>query len=142
MAESDFAALDEQAFRAFHWRTTLTAGLGVFCDGYDLSSMGIVLPLILASFGHAKLSGLQSASLVASALVGSALGAIIFGVLGQRGRKRFYGFDVMILGVSALAQAFAPDLVWLTAIRFVLGIGVGADYVLSPMIMAGARQSG
>ncbi|HLI22797.1 MAG TPA: MFS transporter, partial [Stellaceae bacterium] len=60
MDASDFAALDEQAFKAFHWRTTLTTGLGVFCDGYDLSSVGIVLPLILASFGGIKLSGIAS----------------------------------------------------------------------------------
>jgi MFS family permease len=136
VAESDFAALDEQAFRAFHWRTTLTTGLGVFCDGYDLSSVGIVLPLILASFGNVKLSSLESASLAASALLGSTVGALVFGALAQAGRKRFYGFDVLILGVTAVAQAFAPNLAWLIALRFLLGIGVGADYVLSPTIMA------
>lgn len=136
MAESDFAALDEQAFQAFHWRTTLTTGLGVFCDGYDLSSVGIVLPLILASFGNVKLSSLESASLAASALIGSTVGALVFGALAQAGRKRFYGFDVLILGVTAIAQAFAPNLAWLIALRFLLGIGVGADYVLSPTIMA------
>jgi MFS family permease len=131
-----FTVLDEQRFKLFHWRTTLTTGLGVFCDGYDLTSVGIVLPLILASFGQPSLSSLESASLAASALVGAALGALLFGVLGQSGRKRFYGLDVLILGVTAIAQAFAPNLEWLIAIRFLLGIGVGADYVLSPMIMA------
>ncbi|MHB8528973.1 MAG: MFS transporter [Caulobacteraceae bacterium] len=136
MAASEFAAIDEQRFKPFHWRATLTTGLGVFCDGYDLSSVGLVLPLILASYGHATLTGVESASLAASALVGAAVGALIFGVLGQKGRKRFYGYDVLILGVAALAQAFAPDLTWLIGIRFLLGIGVGADYVLSPMIMA------
>src|SRR5947209_19527282 len=131
-----FTALDEQRFRFFHWRTTLTTGLGVFCDGYDLSSVGIVLPLVLASFGHPSLSSVESALLASSALVGAALGALLFGVLGQAGRKRFYGLDVLILGVTALAQAFAPDLNWLIFIRFLLGIGVGADYVLAPVIMA------
>jgi MFS family permease len=131
-----FTVLDEQRFRFFHWRTTLTTGLGVFCDGYDLSSVGIVLPLILASFGNAALTGVQSALLASSALVGAALGALVFGVLGQGGRKRFYGFDVLILGTTAVAQAFAPDLNWLIFIRFLLGVGVGADYVLSPVIMA------
>jgi MFS family permease len=131
-----FTVLDEQKFKLFHWRTTLTTGLGVFCDGYDLSSVGIVLPLILASFGQASLSSLESATLAASALVGAAFGALLFGVLGQSGRKRFYGLDVLILGVTALAQAFAPNIDWLIAIRFLLGIGVGADYVLSPVIMA------
>ncbi len=136
MGASDFKAIDEQRFRGFHWKATLTTGLGVFCDGYDLSSVGIVLPLILASFGHVKLSGLQSATLAASALIGATVGALIFGVLGQRGRMRFYGLDMVILGGAAVAQAFAPDVAWLIAIRFVLGLGVGADYVLSPVIMA------
>lgn len=131
-----FAAIDEQRFRSFHWLATLTTGLGVFCDGYDLSSVGLVLPQILTAFGQPSLTSLQSASLAASALIGAAIGALIFGVLGQKGRKRFYGYDVMILGLTAMLQAFAPNLMVLIALRFVLGIGVGADYVLSPMIMA------
>jgi MFS family permease len=136
VSEGGFAALDEQKFKGFHWRATLTTGLGVFCDGYDLSSLALVLPFVLASFGQASLTGVQSALLSASALVGAAIGALGFGVLGQRGRKRFYGLDVAILGIAAVAQAFAPNVTWLIAIRFVLGIGVGADYVLSPVIMA------
>jgi MFS family permease len=131
-----FAVLDEQKFKGFHWRATLTTGLGVFCDGYDLSSLALVLPFVLASFGQSSLTGVQSALLSASALVGAAIGALGFGILGQRGRKRFYGIDVAILGIAAVAQAFAPNVTWLIAIRFVLGIGVGADYVLSPVIMA------
>lgn len=136
MANTDFSVLDEQKFQAFHWRAILTTGLGVFCDGYDLSSVGLVLPLVLASFGTAEISSIQSALLAASALVGAAIGALAFGFLGQWGRKRFYGYDVLILGLAALAQAFAPNLTWLIALRFILGLGVGADYVLSPVIMA------
>ncbi len=131
----EFAAIDEQRFKAFHWRATLTTGLGVFCDGYDLSSLALVLGLVLTSFGH-ELTSAQSGWLTASALVGSALGALAFGVLAQWGRKRFYGLDVLILGFAALAQAFVPNIAWLIAVRFVLGLGIGADYVLSPVIMA------
>lgn len=136
MTATSFSAIDDEKFKAFHWRAIFTTGLGVFCDGYDLSSLGIVLPFVLASFGIAKIGGLESAFLAASALVGAALGALIFGVLGQKGRKRFYGIDVLLIGIMSIAQAFAPDLTWLIAIRFVLGIGIGADYVLSPTIMA------
>jgi MFS family permease len=131
-----FSAIDEQKFKAFHWRAIVTTGLGVFCDGYDLSSIGIVLPLVLASFGIAKIGSIQAGFLAGSALVGAAVGALIFGLLGQKGRKRFYGLDVALMGVMAIAQAFAPNLEWLIALRFVLGIGIGADYVLSPTIMA------
>jgi MFS family permease len=135
VSHADFTTIDEQKFKAFHWRATLTTGLGVFCDGYDLSSVALVLPMILKSFGHSNDPGLQG-TLSAMALAGAAIGALVFGVLGQKGRRTFYGLDVLILGIAAAAQAFAPNILWLIGIRLVLGFGVGGDYVLSPMIMA------
>lgn len=132
--DTAFSALDEEKFNRFHWRMLFTTGMGVFCDGYDLASLSIVLPLVFTSFGISHLGGVQAALLSASALLGSALGALIFGVLGQFGRKRYYGLDVLLMGLMAAAQALAPDLAWLIAFRFILGIGIGADYVLSPTI--------
>jgi MFS family permease len=131
-----FAALDEQPFKRFHWLALFTTGMGVFTDGYDLASIGLVLPLVLTSFGVAKITSLQSGMLAGSALVGAGIGALIFGALAQNGRKKYYGMDVMLMALMALAQAFAPNLWSLIGIRFVLGIGIGADYVLSPTIMA------
>jgi MFS family permease len=136
MADTHFSSLDEQQFSKFHVLAMLTTGLGVFCDGYDISSISLVLGPALHSFGINKMTNIEAGTLTASALVGSMLGALIFGFLAQNGRKRFYGIDALILGVAALAQAFMPTLAALIACRFVLGIGVGADYVLSPMIMA------
>jgi MFS family permease len=133
---SAFAQLDEEPIHRFHLLAVFTTGMGVFTDGYDLSSIGVVLPLVLASFGIDHISGLQSGLLAGSALVGAAVGALIFGALAQHGRKRYYGMDVALMAIAAAAQIFAPDLWSLIAIRFVLGIGVGADYVLSPTIMA------
>jgi MFS family permease len=131
-----FQHLDEQPIRRFHLLALVTTGMGVFTDGYDLSSVGVVLPMVLASFGIDHISGLQSGLLAGSALVGAAIGALLFGALAQRGRKRYYGMDVGLMAVAAAAQIFAPNLWSLIAIRFVLGIGIGADYVLSPTIMA------
>ncbi|MEP6861146.1 MAG: MFS transporter [Deltaproteobacteria bacterium] len=136
MAANAFAKLDDKPFSRFHLLAMFTTGMGVFTDGYDLSSIGLVLPLCLASFGVHHITGVQSGLLTGSALVGSVIGALLFGWLAQKGRKRFYGIDVGIMAAAAAVQAFAPDLWSLIAIRFVLGIGVGADYVLSPTIMA------
>ena len=136
MSVSQFAEIDEQKLQSFHVRAMLVTGLGVFCDGYDISAIGLVLRPVMHSYGIDKLTNFESGAVSATALVGSIVGAIIFGQLAQKGRKRFYGVDAMILGIAALAQAFMPSLGWLIACRFVLGIGVGADYVLSPMIMA------
>ena len=136
MSDSAFAKLDDKPFSRFHVLAMFTTGMGVFTDGYDLSSIGLVLPLCLASFGVNHITGLQAGFLTGSALVGSVIGALLFGWLAQKGRKRFYGIDVGIMAAAAAVQAFAPNLWSLIAIRFVLGIGVGADYVLSPTIMA------
>jgi MFS family permease len=133
---SAFASLDAQRFGRFHWLALFTTGMGVFTDGYDLASVSIVLPQILASFGIARVTSVQSAALVAAALVGSTLGAIAFGILGQGGRKKYYGLDVGLMTIAALAQFFAGGLWSLAVIRLVLGFGIGADYVLSPTIMA------
>jgi MFS family permease len=131
-----FRLLDEQPLKRFHLRAMITTGMGVFTDGYDLASIGVVLPLVLASFGVKHISSLASGMLAGSALVGAAFGAVLFGFLAQSGRKTYYGVDVALMAIAAVAQIFANDLWTLIAIRFVLGIGVGADYVLSPTIMA------
>jgi len=128
--------LDAQKFSRFHARAVITTGMGVFTDGYDLISISVVLPMVLHSFNVAKLTGFQSSMLVASALLASALGAIVFGVLSNAGRKRFYGLDVTLMALAALGQAFTPGIWWLIGARALLGVGIGADYVLSPMIMA------
>jgi MFS family permease len=137
MTDTHFAILDEQKFTAFHWRTLLVTGLGVFCDGYDISSISLVLgPALRAYHVAAHDIPIMKGYLTASVLVGSMVGALAFGLMAQKGRKRFYGLDAMILGLAALAQAFMPGVWLLVACRFILGIGVGADYVLSPTIMA------
>ena len=133
-----FNDLDKQKFGWFHARSILTTGMGVFTDGYDLSSVGIVLAIILSAYGITKGSSdyLLLTSLIAgSALIGAAVGALVFGELARRGRKKFYGVDVLILGVAAIMQIFAVNVWLLIGIRLILGIGVGADYVMSPMIM-------
>ncbi len=139
MKENPFKPLDESRLNFFHVKNLFTTGMGVFTDGYDLSSIGIVLAVVLSSFGikPGSPSYVFYDSLVAgSALIGAAIGALIFGQLSSLGRKKFYGVDVALMTVGALLQAFAPNAATLIVLRLLLGIGIGADYTLSPMIMA------
>ncbi|WP_054837856.1 MFS transporter [Sulfuracidifex metallicus] len=139
MKGNPFKSLDETRLNFFHFKNLFTTGMGVFTDGYDLSSIGIVLGLVLSSYGIKEGSSsyvLYDSLVAGSALVGAAIGALIFGQLSRMGRKKFYGIDVGLMTVGALLQALAPNAATLIAIRFLLGMGIGADYVLSPMIMA------
>jgi MFS family permease len=81
-----------------------------------------------------------------STLLASAVGAIVFGrVADILGRKRIYGYEVLILAIGALASAFAPNYTFLLVCRVILGIGIGGDYPVSATIMSeysGKRDRG
>ncbi|MCY0849841.1 MFS transporter [Sulfuracidifex metallicus] len=134
-----FRPLDSKKFGVFHVKSLFTTGMGVFSDGYLLSSISLVILFVLSSFGISNSSSsyeLWLGVLSGSVFIGAALGAVLFGFLANRGRKTFYGVDVMLMTIGALLQAFATSPTELAIIRFVVGIGTGADYVLSPLIMA------
>jgi PHS family inorganic phosphate transporter-like MFS transporter len=61
------------------------------------------------------------------------------------GRKRIYGYEVLVLAAGAIASAFSPDIWWLIGFRIILGIGIGGDYPVSSTLMseyAGKRHRG
>ncbi|HEX4096964.1 MAG TPA: MFS transporter [Caulobacteraceae bacterium] len=71
-----------------------------------------------------------------TALLASAVGAVLFGRIADvLGRKRIYGFEVLVLAAGAIASAFSPSIWWLIAFRVVLGLGIGGDYPVSATIM-------
>ena len=135
-----FKPLDQADMKPLHVKYTLVAAMGTFTDGYDLSVLGIVLPYVLASFGITKLTSPEGVFwatwLNALPIFGFFVGAPLFGWLANKGRKTFYGWDALTLAIGAGLQPFMPNLPALAVARFIMGIGLGADYVLSPMIIA------
>ena len=110
------------------------SGMGFFTDAYDLFVIGIVVALLETQW---HLSTTQVSLLNSVTLIASAVGAIVFGrVADILGRKRIYGYEVLILALAALASAFAPNYVFLLVCRAILGIGIGGDYPVSATIMS------
>ncbi|CAE6407127.1 unnamed protein product [Rhizoctonia solani] len=91
-----------------------------------------------------KLDAKAELALKVSTQVGIFFGQVIFGWLADAvGRKKMYGFELMIVILGTLAQACAGEaqggrtvhiIVMLSIWRFVMGIGIGADYPLSSVI--------
>jgi MFS transporter, PHS family, inorganic phosphate transporter len=129
-----FDALDESGVSRFQWKIMFVSGMGFFTDAYDLFVIGIVVYLLKTewSLSTSQVSWLNSATLLASAV-----GAIVFGRIADiLGRKRIYGYEVLILAIGAIASAFAPNYVFLLVCRVILGIGIGGDYPVSATIMS------
>ncbi len=138
-----FGEIDDAKISGAQWRIVLISGAGFFTDAYDLFVIGVALKLITSEW---HLDPLQIAVVGATALVSAALGSAIFGRIADVfGRKYIYGFEVLVLGFGAVASAFSPNLWWLIAFRFILGLGIGGDYPVSATIaseFAGTKVRG
>jgi MFS transporter, PHS family, inorganic phosphate transporter len=129
-----FQQLDDSKISRFQLKIMFVSGMGFFTDAYDLFVIGIVVALIETQW---KLSTSQVSWLNSATLLASAVGAIVFGRIADiLGRKRIYGYEVLILAAGAIASAFAPNYTFLLVCRIILGIGIGGDYPVSATIMS------
>ena len=112
-----------------HYRILALSGAGVFMDGYDLFVISVALLLIKPFF---VATALDISAIASSALLGAVFGAVIFGNLADRvGRKSLYVIDLLFFVVFGAASAFSQNVLELVIFRFLLGIGIGADYPIS-----------
>ena len=122
------ARLDRLPISSFHYRIFWLIAAGMFLDGYDLYVAGPVLGAAVQS----KFSTLsQNGWFLSLTFVGMTLGSLLAGFLGDRYGRRFtYQFNLMIFGLASLAAAFAPDINVLNGLRFIMGLGLGAEIVV------------
>ena len=122
------ARLDRLPVSAFHRRVLRLIGLGMFFYGFDIYVAGAVLGATLRS-GFSTIN--ENAAFVSSTVVGMMLGALLTGFLGDRYGRRFsYQANLAVFGFASLASALAPDMTVLIVLRFVMGLGLGAETVV------------
>jgi MFS transporter, putative metabolite:H+ symporter len=103
-------------------------GIGMFFDGFDIYVAATVLGATLKT-GFSTLS--QNAQFVSLTFVGMMLGSFLTGFLGDHYGRRFtYQANLAIFGVASVASAFAPSMGMLILLRFVMGMGLGAENVV------------
>jgi putative MFS transporter len=122
------ARLDRLPISKFHYRIFFLIGAGMFFDGYDLYVGTNVLGALLQD----KFSTLdQNAQFVAWTFGGMTIGSLIAGFIGDHlGRRFSYQFNLLIFGLASIAAAFAPNMQTLILLRFVMGLGLGAEIVV------------
>ena len=122
------ARLDRLPFGPFHWRMLRLIGMGMFFDGFDNS----MAPSILAALTKGGWSNMATnAHFISVTFLGLAIGAVLAGVLGDRFGRRFaYQFNLLIFGSTCLLSAMAPSMMWLIVLRGLMGVGIGAEYVI------------
>jgi MFS transporter, putative metabolite:H+ symporter len=122
------ARLDRLPISSFHKRIFFLIGAGMFFDGYDL----YVGTNVLGSVVQSKFATLEQVpQFISLTFLGLTIGSFVTGFIGDRYGRRFtYQFNLMIFGLASLAAAFAPDMMILNMLRFVMGLGLGAEIVV------------
>ena len=122
-------SLDEAKISPLHIKVIALIAAGYFFDVIDLIVLGSLIPDMVQS----KFATGAEAGLVGSATVfGMFLGAAGQGQFSDRwGRKSVYQFNLLLFGIFTILGALAPTVMWLTAARFIAGIGLGAEQPLA-----------
>ena len=112
----------------FHRRFIALVSLGNFFDLYDIF---IVAYIGVALQQSGFLSLRQFTFFVASGFLGMFVGTVVFGMGSDRmGRRSAFILLLLIYSVFTFADAFAPTVGWLIALRFFAGVGIGAEIVV------------
>ena len=127
--------MDKVNVSKFHYKMLLLSAAGVFLDGYDLFIISVVLlfikPIWINTLPPAE-RAIVTGAIAASALIGMFVGAFTLGHYTDKiGRKTMYVIDLIFFVVFAGLSAVSQNVYQLIIFRFLLGIGIGADYPIS-----------
>lgn len=123
------ARLDRLPISRFHWRVLWLISAGAFLDAFDIYLAGGVIAAMLKE-GFSTLA--LNATFVSATFFGMLIGAGLAGWVGDRmGRRYSYQTNLAVFGVASIAAVFAPDIYWLIGLRFLMGVGLGAELVVA-----------
>ncbi|MCA1184903.1 MULTISPECIES: MFS transporter [unclassified Saccharopolyspora] len=126
-------AYEDAPLTRFHLRVAVSGTGGQFSDGFILGIIGIVIAAAGESLG---LTALWKGLLGAATLVGLFAGAVLVGPIADRiGRRGIFAWNMPVFAVLSLAQFFVQTPGQLLVLRLLLGIVLGADYVVSKSLV-------
>ncbi len=112
----------------------MVIGTAWFLDVLDVSSMTYVLAPISRAL---SLTAHQSGLLVSAGFIGMAIGGTGAGMLADRfGRKIVFQYSMVVSGVASLLLAISWSFESMLAFRFLLGLGMGAEYPVAAALLA------
>lgn len=117
-----------------HTRVLLGSGTGWALDAMDV---GLISFVGLAIATQWDLSRTEQSWLLSIGFVGMALGATVGGMLADRyGRRTVFALTLLIYGLATGASALVSGLAALLVLRFLVGIGLGAELPVASTLVS------
>jgi len=118
------ARLDRLPLARFHFRIFGIISFSLLLTGFLSYSGNVVLAkLVSTGWSNNFLNAAFTSALMFGYFIGSLSGGFIGDYLGRRKALRI---SLLIVGFSASAAAFVPDMYWLIIFRCLMGTGMGA----------------
>lgn len=118
------AHINNRKMSRYQWLLLALCFLIVATDGMDVAIMGFLAPDIIREWG---ISRAAFGVVMSAAPIGLAVGALLVGPMSDKyGRKKLLMASVAWFGLFSILSAFAGDVVTLSALRFLTGLGLGA----------------
>lgn len=117
------AIIDSAKLNGFHIRVVGLCALLIFLDGFDLQAISYAAPAVSYALG---ISRPMLGPVFSAGFAGLTLGAMVFGLLGDRwGRKTVFVLCGIVFGLASLGTATAGSLTQLMIWRLIAGFGLG-----------------
>lgn len=126
--------LDELPFTSKHRRLLVGSGVGWALDAMDVGLISFVMAALAVQWG---LSPTQLSWIGSIGFVGMAIGASVGGLLADRiGRRQVFAVTLLLYGLATGAAALSVSVAMLIALRFVVGLGLGAELPVASTLVS------
>lgn len=128
------ARLDRLPFTGAHRRLLTGAGVGWALDAMDVGIVSYVLAALAVQWG---LTTGELSLLGSIGFAGMAVGAALGGLLADKvGRRQVFALTLLVYGLATGASALAGGVAALLVLRFVVGLGLGAELPVASTLVS------
>ncbi|MCL3860246.1 MFS transporter [Actinotalea sp. K2] len=126
--------LDRLPFTGQHRRLLVGSGVGWALDAMDV---GLISFVIVALRVQWDLGATEVSWIASIGFIGMALGASLGGLLADRiGRRQVFALTLLVYGLATGASALAWSVASLMVLRFVVGLGLGAELPVASTLVS------
>ncbi|WP_411719622.1 MFS transporter [Mycetocola sp.] len=131
---SRLSRLDALPFTREHRKLLVGSGMGWALDAMDVGLISFVLAQLAVTW---SLTGTELSWIASSGFIGMAIGASLGGLLADRfGRRQVFAVTLLIFGIATGASALAWSVGVLIALRFLVGLGLGAELPVASTLVS------
>src|SRR5688572_26002833 len=126
--------LDALPFTREHRKVLFGSGVGWALDAMDVGLISFVLAQLAVQWNA---TSLELSLIASSGFVGMAIGAALGGLVADRlGRRNVFAVTLLVYGLATGASALAGTVAVLIALRFVVGLGLGAELPVASTLVS------